>query len=164
MLEGVLDLLGTGGLGAVFGTIAGSVSKYANQRLELKKSDLEMQHAYNMAKLQNEHDELMAKQKLLEKEQEGRWRDSGKNWDAIIASITAETSLHTGVSQHVADARAMFRMRLTVGLWVAVVITIPLSFYFAGPYMERIVESLVFTATSAGAMWFGAKAVTSRHQ
>lgn len=170
MLDGLIDLIGTGGLGTVFGSIVGSVSKYANQRLELTKNKQEMEHAFKMSQLQFNHDKIMAEQNLLEKEAEGRWKDNEKSWDALVATIQAEASLHSGVSQGVADKRALFRMRLTVGLWCAVFVLIPLYLWvpelvvseFA--IVKQITDALVFTATSAGSMWFGAKAVTSRHQ
>lgn len=163
MIDGIVELLGTGALGTFFGGVTGALSKLSHEYIEHIKLKAEYEHVLDMQKLQNAQEKLMAEQKLLEIESQG-------SFDVLTETIKAETALHTGVSQDVADARASFRMRITMFLWFLVAILIPTSFFIPiemlaqeNPYFARVLDAVLFAATSFAGMWSGAKAVTSRH-
>lgn len=163
MSEILLELFGTGALGTLFGGITGAVSKLGKQWLDLKRAKIDYEFEFKMQTLQNNHDLLMMKANLLEIETQG-------SYDLLRDTVKAETALHYGVSQKVADARAMFRMRITMFLWWLVALLIPATFYLPmdlllreNQYLLHIVDAVLFAATSFAGMWSGAKVVTSKH-
>lgn len=155
MLNELIAAIGTGGIGAAFGSVVGAASKYANQRLELKRYSMEIEHTYKMQVLQIEADKWAAEQKLLITREEG-------SWTALDSAIKAEGNI-TNVSTGVNNIRALWRIILTALLWTGVMVV--WTFGTSGDAItKQVLHTLILCASTATFFWYGSKAVTSQHK
>jgi len=168
-MEWIGELLGiganvaSGGIFGLVGSLLGVGTKYLQQRQANKQKDREWQHEIELRKLIMEAGDHETENELAIASSEGSWKGLSASYNTVIGS----GNVHMWVN----DFRSMFRPVLTVGLWVLVVIM--LSWMLDGTLtawitksgifsdtIKYIIDSAVFSASTATVWWFGDRAMT----
>ena len=155
----VVDLFASSGFGAVLGGIGGMAGKVINLKSEIALAKENNRHIEKMHEYQRQSDNAKAQAELWIEDLKGGLENVGR-------AIEAEQALGEGVSEEVADKRALFRMRATIWVWVLTLITLAGGVGFevtADPMFVKVMNMQVLVASAAILFWFGGKAVSSRH-
>jgi hypothetical protein len=144
---GLVGILGSG-LGRVFGLVERRMAR-KDKELEFEQERYRWQHESQLVRLQ-----MDAKQ--AETEQAIELAASEGSWAGLRASIDADAKIDSS-SPWVNDIRGITRPALTVLLWV--ITGAILWFGLADKSTtQKIVDAIVFSATTATVWWFGDRA------
>ena len=162
IINGLVNV-GTGGLVGLAGSFLGFVAKFfvekQRQAWEIKKWG----HETDLLKLQMEQSQQESEQELAIVSQQG-------SWAGLSESIQAESKIQN-VHKWVNDARALFRLILTVLLWglSGLVFFKIMNGDLIGVFnsidqlkelMEYMVHTVFFCSSAATMWWFGDRALS----
>jgi len=155
-----LEILADSTFGALIGSVTGFVGQIAKNRQEVTVLKENNRHVEELQELNRQAENQRAENQLVLADLQGVHANTGK-------AIDAESVLGQGVSQEVADKRAMFRMRATVGLWGLSLVLLAFGVFTkttSDPMFVALLTADVQAATAAIFFWFGGKAVSSKHR
>jgi len=163
------DLLGlganvaSGGIFGLFGSLIGVGAKWLQAKQAAKAKAVEWQHEIKLLELQMEAGDRETENELAISRSEGSWMGLRDSYHTIVPA--------SAVPAWVNSVRSLFRPFITISLWLLVVVELrwmingTLEVWISdaqqfGVTIKYIIDSTVFSASTATVWWFGDRAFT----
>lgn len=158
----------SGGILSVFGALFKGVGNYFAEKQRQAARREEWAHEKDLLKLEMERNDKDTENEIKLEDTKGSWRGLEASYNTVIAS----SQVHKWVN----DVRSLYRPFLTTFLFIMVyaifkdlmqvlqgseaALSVAFTPEEAGESVRFIVQSVVFTACTAGTWWFGDRALS----
>ena len=161
LISGFFSNAASGGILGIAGSLVSVWAKGRQAKIDHERRKEEFAHELALQKLQIEQGD---------RETENELAIARESAIGVAKEASYRIDMGQGTSQWVRDIRGLFRLALTAGLWLMIPTLLAALRYMLGAeafagiitveLIVYMVESVVFTASTATLWWFGDRAFT----